>query len=131
MAWRRDHPDFVVGVNEAGMILGEDVRAADGAVWRRDALGRNTGGFPRVAPILAVEIAGRDDTVELLRDKARWYLGHAVAVVWILIPATRSALVVTALGESAVPPEGRIPAHPDLPGLEPSLRDLFRQAAGG
>lgn len=131
MAWRRNHPEFVVGTNEAGMILGGDVRGADGAVWKRDALGGNTGGFPRVAPVLAVEVAGRDDTVALLREKARWYLAHHVAVVWILIPGTRSALVVTDAGETAVPPGARIPPHTSLPGLEPRLEDLFRQVAGG
>ena len=78
-AWRRDHPDFVVGANEAGMSLGGDVRAADGAVWRRDSLAPNTGGYPRVAPLLAVEVAGRDDSVALLRDKAHWYLRHGVS----------------------------------------------------
>lgn len=131
VAWRRDHPGFVVGANEAGMALGGDVRAADAAIWRRDALAPNSGGFRRVPPILAAEVAGRDDTVDSLREKARWYLEHGVDVVWILVPATRSALVVTRAGETPVPAGGRLPAHPGLPGLAPLLGDVFRQIAGG
>src|SRR5690606_11242687 len=70
--WRRAHEDFVVGTNEAGMKLGDDVRAADAAVWRRSDLGAST--VRRGPPVLAVEIAGRDDTVAMLREKATWYL---------------------------------------------------------
>lgn len=130
IAWRRSHQQFVVGTNEAGVMLGGDIRAADGAVWRRDALEPTSGGFPRVPPVLAAEVAGRDDTLELLREKARWYLGHGVTVVWILIPATRSVRVITSAGEIEVG-RGRIPAHASLPGLEPSLDELFRQVSGG
>ena len=129
IAWQRRHPVFVVGANEAGMLLGSDVRAADAAIWRREAVVPATGGLPRVPPILAVEVAGREDTLGMLRDKARWYLAHGVMVVWILLPATRSALVITGAGETEVPPGGRMPAHEDLPELEPALDDLFRQVA--
>lgn len=129
-AWRRGHHDFVVGANEAGMMLGGEVRGADCAVWRREALPGNTGGLLRVPPLLAVEVAGRDDPLELLREKAGWYLAHGVAVVWILVPANRSALVVTEAGETPVAPDGRIPEHPSLPGLEPRVADLFRQVSG-
>lgn len=38
-AWNLDHPEFVVGGNEAGMILDGEIRGADVAIWRRDALG--------------------------------------------------------------------------------------------
>ena len=78
--WRRSRDDFRVGSNEAGMKLGDEVRAADAAVWRREDLRPRTGGLRRVAPVLAAEVAGRDDTVEMLRGKARWYLDHGVQV---------------------------------------------------
>jgi Uma2 family endonuclease len=127
IAWQRRHPAFVVGANEAGMLLGGDVRAADAAVWRREAVVPTTGGLPRLPPVLAVEVAGREDTLGMLRDKARWYLARGVTVVWILLPATRSALVISEAGETPVPPGGRMPAQTDLPDLEPALDDLFRQ----
>ncbi len=130
IAWQRRHPAFVVGANEAGMLLGGDVRAAEAAIWRRAAVVPTTGGLPRVPPVLAVEVAGRDDTLAMLRDKGRWYLARGVAIVWILLPATRAALVITEAGETEVPPGGRMPPHADLPDLEPALADLFCQVGG-
>jgi Uma2 family endonuclease len=125
--WRRAHEQFVVGANEAGMKLGDDVRAADAAVWRRSDLGGSTGGLRRVPPILAVEIAGRDDTIALLRDKAAWYLSHGVEVAWLLIPPTRTAIVLTSTGEFEYSKLDTIAEHPSLPGLSPRVADLFRQ----
>lgn len=125
--WRRAHEAFVVGTNEAGMKLGDDVRAADAAVWRRADLGASTGGVRRVPPVLAVEIAGRDDAVAMLRQKATWYLGHGVEVVWLLIPRTRSVVVIAPSGEQAYERDDRLAEHPALPELSPHVVDLFRQ----
>lgn len=125
--WRRAHEEFVVGTNEAGMKLGDDVRGADAAVWRRSDLGESTGGLRRSPPVLAVEIAGRDDTIEILRDKAAWYLSHGVEVVWLLIPPTRSAVVLTSSEEIEYGKDDTITEHPSLPDLNPRVADLFRQ----
>ncbi|MEQ9322491.1 MAG: Uma2 family endonuclease [Polyangiaceae bacterium] len=125
--WRRSHDDFRVGSNEAGMKLGDEVRAADAAVWRRADLGPSTGGLRRVAPVLAAEVAGRDDTVEMLRRKAAWYLDHGVQVVWVLVPRTRTVLVLTHEGETEHGPGDSIAEHPALPELAPSVADLFQQ----
>src|SRR5206468_11834466 len=72
--WGVDHPDFFVGGNEAGMLLEGDTRGAEGAVWRREALGPITRTYARVPPILAVEVAGREEGERELRAKAAWYL---------------------------------------------------------
>ena len=80
--WQEERPEFFVGGNEAGMILGKDVRGAEGAVWRRDAVFPLTGGYMRVPPILAVEVGGREEGEPELRAKAQWYLDHGVAVVF-------------------------------------------------
>jgi Uma2 family endonuclease len=125
--WQEHHRVFVVGGNEAGMLLGREVRAADAAVWRRAELGPPTGGFPRVPPVLAAEVAGRDDPLEMLAAKASWYVEHGVEVVWILVPETRTVRVVTRDGSTEAGPHGRVPAHPSLPGLTPRVEDLFRQ----
>jgi Uma2 family endonuclease len=127
--WRRAHPEFVVGGNEAGMLLGGEVRAADIAVWRRADLGTATGGFPRVPPLLAVEIAGKDEQPDTLVEKARWYLAHGVQVVWVLVPTTRSAIVLRADARVEVGAGQTMPSHPALPGLGPMVDDLFRQVA--
>src|SRR5213080_2457082 len=58
--WLDEHPEFFVGGNEAGMILGKDVRGAEAAVWRRDAVDPRTTGYVRVPPILVIEVAGRE-----------------------------------------------------------------------
>lgn len=121
--WRRSHPEFVVGGNEAGMLLDGEVRGADVAIWRGGFPPRT--GFARAAPVLAVEIVGEDENVESLRDKARWYLGHGVEIVWIVAPATRSVLVITPGGELEA--AERIPESPALPGLAPLVADFFRQ----
>lgn len=127
-SWQRTHPDFVVGTNEAGMKLDGDVRGADAAVWRRaDLPPHNTGGFRRVPPVLAVEVAGVDDSEDVLREKARWYLEHGVAVVWILIPRARVVHVIAASAEVSLAIGQSVPAHPALPGLAPRVEDLFRQ----
>jgi Uma2 family endonuclease len=129
--WRADHPEFVVGTNEAGMLLGGEVRAADAAVRRRADLSAPTGGFPRVAPILAIEVAGRDDTIELLSAKARWYLSHGTAVVWLLDPPRRVVHVVTPEGEHELGAAQLVPPIAALPGLRTTVAALFAQLVEG
>lgn len=125
--WVRSHPEFVVGTNEAGMRLGDDTRAADGAVWRRVDVGAYHGGFCRVPPILAAEVAGRDELEEPLREKARWYLAAGVSVVWLLFPEAREVVVITRSGESRHGLGQRIPADPRLCDLAPLVDELFLQ----
>ncbi|MHB8872200.1 MAG: Uma2 family endonuclease [Myxococcaceae bacterium] len=125
--WSADHPEFVVGGNEAGMLLAGEVRGADGAVWRRDALGSRRGGYRRVSPLLVAEVAGEDEGEEVLRAKARWYFEHGVKVVWLVLPQPREVLVLQPEGESRHRSGERLPAHPELPGLAPEVDRLFRQ----
>jgi Uma2 family endonuclease len=125
--WGEERPEFFIGGNEAGMLLGEDVRGAEGAVWRREAVVPLTGGYVRMPPILAVEVAGREEGEPELREKARWYLGHGVAVVWLVLPASREVVVIRAEGESRHEGAARLPPHPLLPGLLPSVERFFRQ----
>ena len=123
--WRRQHPAFVVGGNEAGMLLGGEVRAADAAVWGNAS--RAGEGFARVPPVLAVEVAGVDDAPEELLEKARWYIAHGVETVWVVLPQTLAAKVVTGAGIVDVGSGERLPAPASLPGLSPLLADFFRQ----
>jgi Uma2 family endonuclease len=126
--WRRTHPGFVVGGNEAGMLLGGEVRAADAAVWRSAPA---TDGLARTAPILVVEVAGVDDTEALLEAKARWYLAHGVGTVWIVVPEARTAKVVTAQGQVVVGGgNARMPEPAGLSGLTPTVASFFAQMEG-
>lgn len=127
-AWVRAHPEFVLGTNEAGMHLGGETRAADAAVWRAADLGAYRGGLRRVAPVLAVEVAGVDGDAEVdLVTKARWYLEHGVAVVWIVLPDPREVIVVEPAGRVRLGRGERLPAHPALPDLAPTVSELFTQ----
>jgi Uma2 family endonuclease len=127
-AWAKPHREFLVGGNEAGLLFGDDARGAEAAVWRRESLpSREEDAFVRVPPILAVEVAGRDEGERELRDKARWYLARGVRVVWVVLPATRDVLVVEAGGETRRARGQRLPAHAELPGLAPSVDDFFDQ----
>jgi Uma2 family endonuclease len=127
VGWARDRADFVVGGNEAGMLLGGEARAADGAVWKRSSLGPPDHRLPRVPPLLAVEIAGRDENADLLHDKARWYLDHGVEIVWLLFPSERTVEVITHDGSRSLAASDSIPPDPRLPSLAPALASLFRQ----
>lgn len=71
--WSDHRPEFVVDGNEAGMKLGEDIRAADAAIWRRDQVGPAVGRLRHAAPVLALEVAGQDEDEPVFREKARWY----------------------------------------------------------
>lgn len=128
-SWTAEHPGFVVGGNEAGMLLGGDVRGADAAIWRRADLGTHTGGYRRVPPVLAVEIAGRDDDEPTLRDKAAWYLRNGVGTVWLVLPATRSVVVIDAAGATTFT-RGRLPPTAGLDGLEVDVERFFAQLDG-
>jgi len=125
--WVRSHPEFAVGTNEAGMHLGDDSRGADAAIWRRAREDTYTGGFRRVPPVLAVEVAGRDEREPQLREKSRWYLGMGVPIVWLVLPREREVIVVTREGERRCGADERLPAHALLPDLAPVASEFFVQ----
>jgi Uma2 family endonuclease len=127
VAWARHHPEFLVSGNEAGLLIDDEVRGAEGFVRRRDSTGGSRRGFLRVPPILAVEVAGEDQHEPALLVKARWYLKRGVEVVWLVLPATREVVVV--LGKRRVRRRSGqyLPAHRSLPGLQPDVDDFFRQ----
>ena len=129
--WARGHPGFVLGTNEPGILLRDDVRAADAAIWRRANARPASPGVARVPPLLAVEVAGRDEGEAELRQKARWYLDVGVAVVWILLPKELEVLVFTSAGESRHRMGERLPPDPRLPDLAPTVDELFRQVSAG
>jgi Uma2 family endonuclease len=121
--WRRAHPEFVVGSNEAGMLLEGEVRGADVAIWRGTSPAQP--GFARVPPVLAIEVVGADDDLDMLFAKADWYLGHGIAIVWVVDASSRTVHVVTRDARVAV--QDRIAESPLLPGLSPVVADFFRQ----
>jgi Uma2 family endonuclease len=126
-SWAHGHSDFLVGANEAGMKLGGDVRAADAAIWRRTDVGPATGRIQRVAPVLAVEVAGTDEDESVLRAKASWYLAHGVAVVWLVLPEAREVIVLEKDRDARCAEHELLPQARELPGLEPRVASFFSQ----
>ena len=128
-AWQRQHTDFVVGGNEAGLAIGDDRYGLDGAVWCRGDLGPIQSGFSHVPPVLAVEVAGARGTEVAMAAKAVAYLNHGVRTVWLVLPESREVVVLTPgfqkleryrVGMSLPPVE-------ELPGLAPRVADFFHQ----
>jgi Uma2 family endonuclease len=118
--WTRGHPEFLASTNEAGIILGRDVRAVDASVYRRIDVGPYTGGLRRVPPVFAVEVAGKDEAEDLLLEKAAWYLDRGVEVVWVLVPRPRRVIVKTLGGSVELGPGERLPATHRCPGSSPA-----------
>ena len=81
----------------------------------------------RVAPVLAVEGGGEDESEADLRDKVRWYLDHEVGHVWLVLPTTREVVVIDRQGETRYTATDRLAAIPSLPDLTPAVRDFFAQ----
>jgi Uma2 family endonuclease len=131
--WVRRHPEFVLATNEAGIRLGDASRGADAAIFQRAAVGPYTGKFRRVPPVLAVEVSGDDEAVNVLREKARWYLSVGVLHVWLVIPEERAVLAVTLAGERRFERGESLTEVAELPGLAPAVAEFFRQldAEGG
>jgi Uma2 family endonuclease len=129
--WVRRHPAFVLATNEAGMQLGDASRGADAAIFERGAVGPYTGKFRRVPPVLAVEVSGGDESVGVLREKARWYLSVGVAQVWLVIPEERAVLAVTHAGERRFERGESLAEVPELPRLTPAVAGFFRQLDTG
>jgi Uma2 family endonuclease len=126
--WARKNPGFDVAGNEAGVILDGEVRGLDGAVFKSSGKKRSTG-FRRVAPILAVEVQGEEETTESLREKAAWYLEHGAATVWLVLPAQNIVLVVSASAERRLRERDRLPAPAGLNGLTPLAAALLWRAS--
>ncbi len=126
--WAEGQSGFDVGGNEAGIQLGKEVRGADAAVWPRPSPPRRRSrNFRREAPLLAAEVAGREDAEDesaLLR-KAKWYLRHGVKAVWLILPETREVVDVRPRRTRRYGEGQRFEGPPELPGLSVSVDELF------
>jgi Uma2 family endonuclease len=129
--WVRQHSGFVVGTNEAGILLQGGARGADAAIWRRSEVGTYTHKYRRVPPLLAVEVAGEDEDETVLRDKAAWYVDVGVQVVWLVLPEPREVVVITRSEEHRHRVGESLPPHPALPDLSPRVDEFFVQISAG
>jgi Uma2 family endonuclease len=129
--WLQRHPEFVGGTNEAGLLLDDEVRAADLAVFRAGDLDESSTGYARVAPVLAVEVSGAREEESALREKAAWYLAKGSTVVWLVLAEAGEVIVVTGGGERRYGLRDALPEDTALPGLAPHVRDFFRRDDAG
>jgi Uma2 family endonuclease len=125
--WTQTRSEFVIGGNEAGMLLGGEIRGADAAVWRARDVPTPASGFSRASPILAVEVAGEDENEDTLQNKARWYLQHGVVAVWLVLPESREAIVVQTSGQTRHRSGERLRPLAELPSLDVAVERFFRQ----
>jgi len=65
------------------------------------------------------------------RREGEGYCWRRPSAVWLVLPAERELLVLDAAGERRLHAGQRVPSHPDLPGLEPNVSDLFEQLGRG
>lgn len=125
--WSERLPAFIVGGNEAGMKLGGDIRAADVAVWARRRRRRAKRATSLSAADSGGEVAGEDEDESALTEKARWYLGHGVGVVWLVLPETREVVVIRDGRTERFGRGESLSATESLPGLEPEVARFFAQ----
>lgn len=82
--------------------------------------------FVPVAPDLAVEIVSPEDRAADIESKVQEYLAAGCRLVWVLFPATRSALVRRPEGVARVlAAEDRLDGEEVLPGFACPLREIF------
>ncbi|MBL8936924.1 MAG: hypothetical protein JNM69_20355 [Archangium sp.] len=119
--WARKSGAYVVGGNEAGILIDGEARGADAAVRLRTSLPPRTGRF-RTCP--GRRSCGLDEDEADLRRKAQWYFANGVK----LLPRTREVVVLTKGGRTRRVKNGdAIPPTPLLPGLSMRARDCFDQ----
>jgi Uma2 family endonuclease len=84
------------------------------------------GGFPELAPDFVVEVVSPGDRAGEIQQKAEEWLRAGVRLVWVMYPATRSAMIYLADGTvQLLHADDTITGEPVLPGFACRLGDLF------
>lgn len=116
---------------ETGFILRRDpdtVRAPDACFIARDRMpegGMPTGYF-EIMPDLAVEVLSPKDRAGEVRGKVEEWIRAGVRLVWVINPATRSAMVYgSSSGPQEVTEGGSLEGAEVVPGFTCQLRELF------
>ena len=86
------------------------------------------GSVPQM-PDLAVEVKSPDDSLKLMREKARYYLANGVRLVWLVIPEKRLIEVYTLTHEEVLSEVDTLSGEDVLPGFTLAVRDVFLDTA--
>jgi Uma2 family endonuclease len=128
----RQHPEIGGSffLSDTGYRLSRDpdtVRAPDISYVGPDRLDQaRVRGFPELAPDFVVEVVSPNDTAAEIQRKVDEWLAAGVVLVWVLYPATRTAMTFRVGGEiQLLHAEDTITAEPVLPGFACRLADLF------
>jgi Uma2 family endonuclease len=127
-AYLDEHPLGGISGEAGGYVLPNgDILIPDVAFVCREKLDPPPQREVLGAPDLAVEVMSPTDSLRKLRQKAERYLANGTALVWLVLPETRTVEVydaaandVVVLGESDTLTGGTL-----LPGLAIAVRDLF------
>ena len=105
----------------------DTVRAPDVAFVSEERLDRAcVPGYPEMAPDLVVEAVSQDDLADELQAKVDQWLRAGSLQVWVLYPATRSAMTYRADGVVALlHADDSLHGDPVLPGFACRVGDLF------
>jgi Uma2 family endonuclease len=88
-------------------------------------------GYPELAPDLVVEVVSPDDLADELQFKVDQWLRAGSAVVWVLYPATRSAIVYESYGRvTLLHSDQSLYGGSILPGFSCRVGDLFWKDVG-
>ena len=130
--WRfvREHKLGVVCAAETGFILERDpdlVRAPDVSFIRNERLPEEEiPGFLEVAPDLAVEVLSPSDSFSDVEGKARCWLEHGSAEVWVADPQGRRVLIYYPDGTIRdLGGRDEIASEALLPGFRLAVADIF------
>ncbi|MFN8508346.1 MAG: Uma2 family endonuclease [Dehalococcoidia bacterium] len=130
----RAHPGGIVVPPNTGLrILANPRRVprADGGYISAERLpaGRLPRGELTIAPDLLIESVSPGDAAEYVDRKVEEYIGAGVRLVWVLQPATRTAMVYRADGTVArIPATGALEGEDVLPGFRCELATIMPRA---
>jgi Uma2 family endonuclease len=105
----------------------DTVRAPDISYVNEERLSQaRVRGYPELAPDFVVEVVSPNDTASEIQQKVGEWLAAGVLVVWVLYPATRTAMTFRSDGAiQLLHADDTIDAEPVLPGFVCRLGDLF------
>ena len=127
----REHSLGLVFGPENGLQLWPDrlrhVRKPDVSFFRagRLAPGQIPDGWLATVPDLVVEVVSPNDEVEEFERKLLEYLEAGIPLIWVILPGTRSAQVITATSRGSIRFDGSLDGGDILPGFSLKLTDLF------
>ncbi|MBC7809856.1 MAG: Uma2 family endonuclease [Burkholderiales bacterium] len=80
-------------------------------------------------PDLAVEVKSPDDSLKIMREKARYYLANGVRLVWLVIPEKRLVEVYTPMHEEVLSENDTLSGEDVLPGFTLPVKNVFQDTA--